>query len=290
MHTERKHIVAASRGDEPFDLVIKNTQLVNVFTAEIYRADIGIKEGRFAAVAHYEDDHPVFELEGEEVHDAEGKYAVPGFVDAHVHIESTMLVPDKFSEALLRYGTTTAVIDPHEIANVLGVEGVKKIVAASEGLPVRILTTIPSCVPATETLETAGARFYAKEVEELLQLPDVVGIAEIMDYPAVIQQNKRMAEIVQVGLNNDVLNEGHAPRVQGRDIQAYLSAGIHSDHESRTADEIMEKLRLGTVIYIRESSVSKFADVAAQALKEMPLAINVAMCTDDIEASDILQN
>lgn len=290
MFTERKNIVAAARGDILMDLVIQNAKLVNVFTAEVYRADIGIKEGRFAAIAPYDSDKPQFTMKGEAERDVEGMYMIPGFVDAHVHIESTMLTPENFAKALLRYGTSTAVIDPHEIANVLGVDGVKQMVAATEGLPLRVLTTIPSCVPATETLETAGARFYAKEVEELLQLPSVVGIAEIMDYPAVIKQNKRMAEIVQVGLNNNVLNEGHAPRVFGRDSNAYLAAGIHSDHESRSADEILEKLRLGSMIYIRESSVSKFADVAAEALKEVPLAINVAMCTDDIEANDILHN
>lgn len=290
MQIERSDIIAAARGDIPMDLVIRNVQLVNVFTAEIYRADIGIKEDRFAAIARYENGTPEFDLEGIKEVDADGKFAMPGFVDAHVHIESTMLSPAMFAQAILRHGTTVAVIDPHEVANVMGAEGVKQIVEASQGLPVHILTTIPSCVPAVLGLETSGAEFYAEDIAELLNLPDVVGVAELMDYPGVINQNDRMAQIVQTGLNHNVLNEGHAPRITGRDLHAYLSAGVTSEHESRSTDEIIEKLRAGMNIYIRESSVSKFADIAAEALQTLPLASNVQMCTDDIAPHDILEN
>lgn len=290
MKIERRDIIAAARGDIPMDLVIRNVQLVNVFTAEIYQADIGIKEDRFAAIARYEDGKPEFKLEGIEEVDGHGKFAMPGFVDAHVHIESTMLSPAMFARAILRHGTTVAVIDPHEVANVMGADGVKQMVEASQGLPVQILTTIPSCVPAVQGLETSGAEFYAEDIAELLKLPDVVGVAELMDFPGVIHQDKRMAEIVQTGLNHYVLNEGHAPRVTGRDLHAYLAAGVTSDHESRSTDEIIEKLRAGMNIYIRESSVSKFADIAAEALQMLPYSSNVLMCTDDIAPHDILKN
>src|SRR5699024_1415074 len=147
MHT-RKHIVAAARGDERMDTVIRKTQLVNVFTAEIYTADIGIKEDRFSAIARYENGKPLFNMEGDAEVDGTGKYAVPGFIDCHVHIESTMVTPDMFARALLQRGTTTAVIDPHEIGNVMGAEGVEYMINASRNLPVQILTTIPSSVPA----------------------------------------------------------------------------------------------------------------------------------------------
>ena len=157
---------------------------------------------------------------------------MPGFVDSHVHIESMMVPPDQFAKAVLRNGTTAATIDPHEIANVLGVDGVRYMVEASVGLPVRIWTTIPSCVPPVPGLETSGAEFGPAEVDQLLQLPGVVGIAEIMDYPGVINHHARMAGIVQVGLDRGVVNEGHAPRVSGRWLQAYLAAGVNSDHES----------------------------------------------------------
>lgn len=286
----RKQITAAARGDVRMDTVIEGVQLVNVFTAEIYQADIGIKENRFSAIARYENGLPDFKLEGEVTVDGRGKYAIPGLIDCHVHIESTMVTPDMFARALIQRGTTVAVIDPHEIGNVLGAEGVQYMVEASRGLPVQILTTIPSCVPAVPGVETAGAEFGPAEVAELLKLPDVVGIAEIMDYIGVIQQNDRMAGIVQTGLDAGVLNEGHLPRAGGRDLAAYLAAGVNSDHESRTVEEIVEKLRAGMLIYIRESSVSQFADIAAQAWQQLPYATNIAMCTDDVEPNDMLHN
>lgn len=290
MMYSRQHIVAAARGDERMDTVIRSVNLVNVFTAEIYTADIGIKEDRFSAIARYEENKPIFYMEGENEIDGKGKYAVPGFIDCHVHIESTMITPDMFARAVLQHGTTAAVIDPHEIGNVMGAEGVTYMVNASKGLPVRILTTIPSCVPAVPGVETAGAEFGPEDIGKLLELPDVVGIAELMDYVGVIKQNPRMAGIVQKGLDFGVRNEGHLPRVTGRDLHAYLAAGVNSDHESRTVEEIVEKLRAGMLIYIRESSVSQFADIAAKAWEILPHASNIAMCTDDVEPNDMLKN
>lgn len=287
---ERKHIVAAARGDEPMDLVIRNVQLVNVFTAEIYQADIGVKEDRFAAVAAYRDGKPAFSITGKEEIEGSGRYAIPGLIDCHVHIESTMITPDMFARAVLRHGTTVAVIDPHEIGNVMGAEGVQYMIDASKDLPVEILTTIPSCVPAVPGMETAGAEFHPEDVEAMLKLPNVVGIAELMDYVGVINQSPRMAGIVQKGLDAGVRNEGHLPRVYGSDLAAYLAAGVDTDHESRSADEILEKLRAGMLIYIRESSISQFADIATEAWREVPHVSNIAMCTDDVEPSDMLKN
>ncbi len=286
----RQEITAAARGDSKMDTVIEGVQLVNVFTAEVYQADIGIKENRFSAISEYRDGKPCFKMESELVIDGRGKYAIPGLIDCHVHIESTMVTPDMFARALIQRGTTVAVIDPHEIGNVLGAEGVRYMVEASRDLPVQILTTIPSCVPAVPGVETAGAEFGPEEIAELLKLPSVVGIAELMDYVGVIQQSPRMAGIVQEGLNAGVLNEGHLPRAGGRDLAAYLAAGVNSDHESRTVEEIVEKLRAGMLIYIRESSVSQFADIAAEAWKQLPHASNIAMCTDDVEPNDMLHN
>jgi len=290
MPIERKNIIAAARGDVPMDLVIRGPQLINVFTAEIYQADIGIKEDRFAAIAPYENGQPTFKMAGESEIDAQDKYMMPGFIDAHVHIESTMVTPDMFAREVIRHGTTTAVIDPHEMANVLGTEGVTYMVEASQGLPVQILTTIPSSVPAVPEMEHAGAAFQAEDIAKLFGLPGVVGIAELMDFPGVIKQSERMAHIVQAGLDHQMLNEGHAPRVTGRDLQAYLAAGVNSDHESRSREEVLEKLRAGMMIYIRESSASQFAHVVAEAWKEMPHAINIAMCTDDVEPNDMFHN
>ena len=271
------------------DLVVRNVDLVNVFTAEVYRADLGIKGDRYAAVARYEDGKPAFDLHGLREVDGSGTVAMPGFVDSHVHIESMMVPPDQFAKAVLRNGTTAATIDPHEIANVLGVDGVRYMVEASVGLPVRIWTTIPSCVPPVPGLETSGAEFGPAEVDRLLQLPGVVGIAEIMDYPGVINHHARMAGIVQVGLDRGVVNEGHAPRVSGRWLQAYLAAGVTSDHESRWWEEILEKLRAGMVIHIRDSSFGHYVGEAAKAWERVPHAVNLTMCTDDIEPDDVLK-
>lgn len=290
MKIERENIITAARGDIPVDLVIRGAQLVNVFTAEIYKADIGVKENRFASIARYENDSPLFHIKGDQEIEAEGQYIMPGFIDSHVHIESTMVTPDHFAQQVLLNGTTTAVIDPHEMANVLGAEGVTYMVEASQGLPLQVLTTIPSCVPAVLGMETAGAEFHAEDIAALFELPGVVGIAEIMDYPGVINQNERMAKIVQTGLDHGVLNEGHAPRVSGRDLDAYLAAGVDTDHESRSSEEVLEKLRAGMTIYVRESSVSKFADVVAKAWQEIPHTLNIAMCTDDVEPNDMLRN
>jgi len=290
MTTQRTSLVAAARGDEPMDLVVRGASLVNVFTAEIYPADIGIKGDRFAAVARYDNGRPEFGMEGEREARAEGLYAMLGFFDAHVHIESTMVTPDMFARAVLRNGTTAAAMDPHEIGNILGAEGVRYMVEASRDLPVRILTTVPSCVPAVPGLETAGAEFGPEEIEELLEQPGVVGIAELMDYPGVIAQHPRMAGIVDAGLRRGVVNEGHAPGVGGRQLAAYLAAGVTSDHESRGWEEVLEKLRAGITVYIRESSFSRFAGEAARAWERVPHAANFAMCTDDIEPDDMLRN
>lgn len=289
MPTPREPIVAAARGDQPMDLVVRRANLVNVFTAEIYRADIGVKGDRFAAVARYDDGKPQFELQGFREVDASQRYAMAGFVDSHVHVESMMVPPDQFARAVLRNGTTAAAIDPHEIANVLGMDGVRYMVEASQGLPVRILVTIPSCVPPVPGLESSGAEFHAEHIDQLLQLPGVVGIAEIMDYPGVINHHARMAGIVQVGLDRMVVNEGHAPRVSGRWLQAYLAAGVNSDHESRQWEEILEKLRAGMLIHIRDSSFGHYVGEAARAWEQVPHAVNFTMCTDDIEPDDVLR-
>lgn len=289
MYTKER-IVAAARGDIPMDTVIRNVNLINVFTAEIYTADIGIKDNVFAAVARYEEGQPLFKIDGKYEIDAAGMYAAPGFIDCHVHIESSMMTPENFAASLLERGTTTAVIDPHEIANVLGKDGVKYMIEASRNLPLDILVTIPSAVPAVPGLETSGAVFEADDIDNMLQDEKVIGIAEIMDYIGVINQSDRMASIIDKGLERDVYNEGHLPRTTGRNLDAYLAAGVDSDHESRSSEEFIEKLRQGMNVYIRESSVSQFAYIAGEAWREVRYAANIAMCTDDVEASDIYKN
>jgi adenine deaminase len=282
----RTALVEAARGDRPLDLVIRGGMLANVYTGELYPADVGIFGDRIAVV----DREARFGLTAARTIDARGLTIIPGLIDTHVHIESTMVTPPSFARAVLPLGTTTVVIDPHEIANVMGKAGVEYMLQASEGLPLRIFVTVPSSVPAVPSIETAGASFDAADVAEMLAWRRVVGVAEMMDYPGVVHQSDRMAGIGLAGLASGKNLEGHAPHLTGRELNAYLAAGVDSDHESREAPEIVEKLRLGMWVYGRENTFRHGIDDLARALAEVPGAVNVALCTDDIDPDDLLRN
>jgi adenine deaminase len=280
----RERLVAAARGDLPLDVAVLGVNLVNVHTAQVYPADIGILGDRFAVVMRAGQ----ASLEARQVIDGAGLWAAPGFFDTHAHIESMMVTPPEFAAAVVRFGTTSVAIDPHEIANVLGEDGVRYMVEAARDLPVRIFTCVPSCVPAVPSLETAGAAFDGAAVARMLEWRGVVGVAELMDFVGVIRQEPRMRDIVDVGLARGVVCEGHAPLVSGRDLMAYRAAGVESDHESREAWEVLEKAEAGTQVHIRESSLSKNAAVAVEAWRRVPAATNFDMCTDDIDPEDAL--
>jgi adenine deaminase len=281
----RQAVVEAARGDRPLDLVIRGGELLNVYTGEIYQADIGILGDRIAVV----DEGGRFGLQGAAELDARGMTAIPGFIDTHVHIESTMVTPPNFARAVLPFGTTTVVIDPHEIGNVSGKAGVEYMLRASEGLPLRVYVTVPSSVPSVPEIETAGATFDAGDVAEMLGWPRVVGVAELMDYVGMVRQTPRTAAIAEAGLAAGKMLEGHAPLLGGRELAAYLAAGVDSDHESRDWPEIVEKLRAGMWIYCRENTFRRMAAGLARALKEIPHPWNVAVCTDDIDPADLLE-
>ncbi len=280
----RTRLVEAARGDRPLDLVIRGGELLNVYTGELYPADIGIFGDRIAVI----DRERRMGLAGAAELDARGAIAIPGMIDTHVHIESTMVTPPNFARAVLPFGTTTVVIDPHEIANVSGRAGVEYMLRASAGLPLRVYLTAPSCVPAVPGRETAGASFDAADIAAMLELPRVIGVAELMDYPGIVQQELRMAEIAAAGLASGKALEGHAPLLGGRELAAYLAAGVDSDHESRSADEMVEKLRAGMWIYCRENTFRHTAADLARALRSIPHPWNVAVCTDDIDPADLL--
>jgi adenine deaminase len=280
----RGTLVEAARGDRPLDLVIRGGEIVNVYTGEIARADIGIFGDRIAVV----DFGGELGLTGREKIDARGLIALPGFVDTHVHIESTMVTPPNFARGVLPFGTTTVVIDPHEIGNVTGRAGVEYMLRASEGLPLRVFVTVPSSVPAVPHIETAGAAFDVDDVAEMLTWPRVVGVAELMDYPGIVKQEARTAAIAEAGLMAGKNLEGHAPLLSGRELAAYLAAGVDSDHEARGATEMVEKLRLGMWIYGRENTFRHTVGFLAEALQSIPQPWNVALCTDDIDPADLL--
>ena len=282
----RKELIKAALGLVECDLAIKNAQLLNVFTGEIYPATVFVYDGAIAHVEYRNLEEGLDKVKN--VVDAEGKYLIPGLIDAHMHIESSMLTPRNFAKVSIPSGTTTIVMDPHEIGNVYGVEGVKYMHDSGEGLPQRQFVDIPSCVPAVPGCENAGAEFFAKEIEELAELKRVIGLAEVMDYIGVINQEDRMADIIHAAERKGLYLQGHAPFVSGRDLSAYLIGGPVTDHESRTGEEAIEKLRSGMFIDSRESSITHNVKDIWEGVKHCKFFDHYCLCTDDREADDLL--
>ncbi len=245
----RGSLLAVARGEEPADLLLLNGEVVNVFTGEVARANIAIKNGIICGVGHeYRN--------AAETIDLGGQYVLPGLIDGHVHIESSLLPVHEFARLALIHGTTTVVADPHEIANVLGMAGVKYLLRASENLPLDVFFLAPSCVPAT-AMESAGAVVGAKEVTELLKLDRVIGLAEVMNYPGVVFEDKDVHAKLAAAKEAGKLIDGHAPGVVGQLLQAYVLAGVGSDHECVGPHEATEKLRAGMRLMVREGSAAK---------------------------------
>ena len=240
-----KDIIQYSRGEKRADLLLKNGQVVNVFTGEVVRADVAVARGLIIGVGQG--------YSAIETIDLAGRFICPGFIDGHLHIESTMLTPYQFARAVLPHGTTTVICDPHEIANVLGISGIHYMLEASEGLPVTIYFMAPSCVPATH-LETAGASISADDIATLLTRPRVLGLAEMMNFPGVLLQIPEVLAKLEVTRKRGMPVDGHAPSLSGRDLQAYIAAGITSDHECTRPEEALEKLRAGMYLMIRQGS------------------------------------
>ena len=282
----KRDLLRAALGEIPSDLAVTNVQLVNVITGEIYPADVFVYDGM---IAHVEYRNPGTETDrAEEVLDGGGRYLIPGFIDAHEHIESSMMTPRNFAKGVIPHGTTTVVTDPHEIANVCGVEGVRYMHEAGEDLPMRQLIDIPSCVPAVPGLENAGAEFFAKEIEELSGLERVIGLAEVMDFLAVIHGEDRMMDIIDVMDRKGLYLQGHAPFVSGRMLSAYLCGGPNTCHESRDGGEALEKLRSGMFVDARDSSITKNVREICDGIKGVKFFDHLCLCTDDREADDIL--
>ncbi len=275
-HVDLTRFLPVARGDEPADLVLRNGRVVNVFTGEIIEADVAIAGDTIVGVG------PGYEA-GEEM-GLGGRYVCPGLIDAHVHIESSMVTPSQFARAVVPRGTTTAVTDPHEIANVTGADGIRYMLAVSEGSPLTVIVNLPSCVPATH-MGTAGASLEAEDLLALADLPRVVGLAEFLNVPGAVLG--RPGALGKLEAFQDRVIDGHAPGISGQWLQAYVGAGPGSDHESTTAEEMLEKLRLGMVVFIREAT-------AAQNLRALVPAVTLqnsrrcAFCTDDRHPADLL--
>lgn len=284
----RNALVEAALGKRPCSLVIKNAQILNVFTGEIIKGNVGIYDGFIAHIQYYPFEDKA--LEGLQYYDAKDTYLIPGLIDAHAHVESTMMTPRNLAKAVIPCGTTTMITDPHEIANVCGMEGVNYMVECSQDIPMRQFILVPSCVPAVPGLENSGAEFLADEIRELLKLERVIGLAEVMDFYGVINNDYRMTSIINTVDEKDLFLEGHAPSLCGRNLSAYLCAGPNSDHESTTSSEAKEKIRMGMFVDARESSISKNVEEIINGVKNFRYLDYLTLCTDDREPEDILKN
>ncbi|MHB1242823.1 MAG: adenine deaminase [Gaiellaceae bacterium] len=269
--------MAVARGDEPADLVVRGGRVLSVFTREWLDVDVAICDGVVAGLGSYE---------GTETLDADGSYVVPGFIDAHMHIETSKLLPSEFARLVLPLGTTAVVADPHEIANVLGTDGVHWLVDVCDGLPLDVFFTASSCVPASG-FESPRRAFTPGDLESLLRRKRVIGLAEMMNFPGVISgADSELAKLAVRGAHHV---DGHAPGVLGPALQAYAAAGIRSDHEAFTAEEGRERLRAGMWLLIREASAARNLRALAPLVAEFGPS-RMAFCTDDREPEHIAED
>jgi adenine deaminase len=266
--------LAVARGDEPADLVVRGGRVLSVFTREWLEADVAVVDGVIAGVGSYD---------GPESLDASGTYVVPGFIDAHMHLESVKLMVDEFARLVLPLGTTAVVADPHEIANVLGVDGVHWLLDATSGLQLDVYFMAPSCVPASP-FESPRRALTPGDLESLMRRRRVLGLAEMMNFPGVIGGSA--SELEKLALDGARHADGHAPGLLGRELQAYAAAGIYSDHEALTVDEGRERLRAGMWLLVREASMARNL-LALLPLVEEYGPGRIAFCTDDRDPEDI---
>ncbi|MFQ5691724.1 MAG: adenine deaminase, partial [Nitrospinota bacterium] len=266
--------IRVARGEVPADVALRGGRVVNVLSGEVYETTVAIHQGRIAGLGDYA---------GRETVDLEGLYLAPGFIDAHCHIESSMTPPAEYARAVVPRGTTAVVADPHEIANVLGLEGIRFLLESSRHCPLDVFLMAPSCVPASH-LETAGARLEAEDLSPLLRDGRVLGVGEMMNYPGVVAGDPGVLDKVLLADGGRV--DGHAPGLSGRDLCAYAAAGVHSDHECVTAEEAREKLRLGLYVMIREGSTAKNLEALLPVVRPEN-AGRFSLVTDDVDPADL---
>ena len=269
-------IIKVARGIEKADLVIKNGNIINVLSEEIHKGDIAVSDGIIAGIGNYE---------GKKEIDAKGAYISPAFIDGHVHLESSMLLPHEFAKAVVPCGTTTVITDPHEISNVLGLHGISYMHEAVKNLPLNVYTMLPSCVPATP-YETSGFDLNSYDLALLIDSPWVLGIAEMMNYSGLLNLDKNVLAKLDLAKEKGKRIDGHAPFLSGKDLCAYAASGVKSDHECTNPEEATEKIRLGMYIMIREGTAAKDLDALIPVLKEK----NTRKCmfvTDDRHPKDL---
>jgi len=281
-----KDLIDVAMGRSHADSVIRNGFIVNVFTGEVLKGDIAIKKGRIAIVGELP---PEIISNSTNIFDVSGKFIVPGFLDGHVHIESAMVTISQFARGVLPHGTTGAFIDPHEIANVLGINGVKLMIEEGKDAPLRVFVSVPSCVPASSPeLETAGAEIGPREIEELMKDESVVALGEVMNYPGVISNEEKMLDEINITLRNNKVVEGHFyGSIQ--ELNAYVSSGISSCHESTNKEIALAKSRLGMYVMVREGSAWRDLKEVIKIVTEQKIdSRRVCLVSDDRHPDDII--
>jgi len=270
-----EELIQVARGEIEVDLLLKNARVVNVYSGDIHPADVAIHHTRVVGLGDYR---------ARRVIDLRGQYLCPGFIDGHIHLESSMLRVSEFARVVVPQGTTTVVCDPHEIANVLGLDGIRYILESAKYNPLSVYVMLPSCVPATD-METAGSKLSAEDLSAMLRSDWVLGLAEVMNYPGVIFRDWQVLQKIKEATGKPI--DGHAPGLTGRDLNAYVAAGIGSDHECTTAGEAREKLQLGMHIMIREGTTARDLENLLPVITPSN-ASNCMFVTDDRHLPDLL--
>lgn len=275
---KKQHLVDVAAGRKKADLVLKNSTYVNVFSNELCKGDIAVARGQIVGMGCYE---------GETEIDVSGKIVCPGFVDAHIHLESSLVCPTEFARAVIPHGTTTVITDPHEITNVMGTDGIDYMLQATEGLPIDVRFMLPSCVPATP-LDEAGAVLDYRAIDSFYDHPRVNGLAEMMNFVGVINGDADVISKIVAAQAHHKKIDGHAPGLTGQDLCAYITAGVYSDHECSTMEDAMAKLRLGQFIMIRDGTAAHNLEALVDLLKQ-PYYDRCMFCTDDKHPIDLLE-
>ena len=275
---KKLHVIDVAAGRAPADLVLKNAAYVNVFSNELCRGDIAVAEGLIVGMGEYH---------GKVEADVGGKIVLPGFIDAHIHLESSLVSPKEFAKAVLPHGTTTVITDPHEIANVMGTDGIEYMLQATEDLPVDVRFMLPSCVPATP-LDESGANLDYRAIDSFYDHPRVQGLAEMMNFVGIINGDSQVVEKIVASQAHHKKIDGHAPGLAGNDLNAYIAAGVYSDHECSNVEEAMAKLERGQFIMIREGTAARNLEALAPLLCEKYIE-RCMFCTDDKHPNDLLE-
>ena len=275
---KKLRVIAVAAGREPADLVLKNATYVNVFSNELCHGDIAVAEGLIVGMGEYN---------GTEEVDVSGKIVLPGFVDAHIHLESSLVSPTEFAKAVLPHGTTTVITDPHEIANVMGTDGIEYMLQATEDLPVDVRFMLPSCVPATP-LDESGANLDYRAIDSFYDHPRVQGLAEMMNFVGTINGDPQVVEKIVASQAHHKKIDGHAPDLKGNDLNAYVAAGVYSDHECHDLADAIAKLERGQFIMIREGTAARNLEALAPLLCDKYVE-RCMFCTDDKHPNDLLE-